>query len=143
EALGARFARARNRLIELWPPSFQGSDLDPEANRRKAEKLCARVEEALAQLGPDAGASGADLAARLKNALAANTIGGHAAVEARWQSAAAEVESASAAWQRLGPVPGEAGRALAERFEAACRRFQDQRPRLERGRPGRTPHPRA
>lgn len=133
EALTARFARARHRLIELWPGSFEGTDLDPESNRRKAEKLCARVEELLAQLGPEAAAaSGADLAERLKNALAANTIGGHGAVEAKWHSAAAEVESTQAAWQRLGPVPGEAGRALARRFEDACRRFAQIRPKGER-----------
>jgi len=76
EGLTGRFARARNRLIEAWPLTFQGTDLDPEANRRKAEKLCARVEELLAQVGPPAAVSGADLAERLKNALAADRVGG-------------------------------------------------------------------
>jgi hypothetical protein len=28
----------------------------------------------------------------------------------------------------VGPVPGEAGRALNQRFEQACRRFYAQRP---------------
>ncbi|PYQ18784.1 MAG: hypothetical protein DMF79_14145 [Acidobacteria bacterium] len=130
EGLTGRFSRARNRLIEAWPRAFEGTDLDPDANRRKAEKLCARVEELLAQVGPPAAVSGADLAERLKNALATNTIGGAAAVEAKWQSAATEIESAQAAWQRLGPVPGETGRALLARFEAACRRFGEIRPRV-------------
>jgi hypothetical protein len=135
EGLTGRFARARNRLIEAWPLTFQGTDLDPEANRRKAEKLCARVEELLAQVGPPAAVSGADLAERLKNALAANTIGGPAAVEAKWQSAATEVESAQAAWQRLGPVPGETGRTLLARFETASRRFEEVRPKGEAPKP--------
>ena len=134
DALAARFGRARARLVALWPASFQGTDLDPEANRKKAEKLCARVEELLAQLGPTE-ASGADLAERLKNALATNTIAGPAAVLARWQAAAAEIESAQAAWSRLGPVPGEAGAALDERFASACRRFQEARPKGEPARP--------
>ena len=131
EGLTARFARARNRLIQVWPRSFEGTDLDPEANRRKAEKLCVRVEELLAQVVPPAAVSGADLAERLKNALATNTIGGAAAAQEKWQSAATEIESAQAAWQRLGPVPGEAGNALRERFEAAGRRFAEARPKVE------------
>jgi hypothetical protein len=138
EELNGRFAGARNRLIEAWPKAFEGTDLDPEANRQKAEKLCARVEELLASLAPESTAvSGQDLAERIKNALASNTIGGQAAVEEKWQAAAAEIESAQSAWQRLGPVPGEAGRALTERFEAAGRRFQERRPRIE------TKHPAA
>ena len=131
ESLTGRFTQARNKLIELWPGAFQGTDLDPAANRSKAEKLCARVEEVLAQVGPEATPSGADLAERIKNALASNTIGGQAAVQAKWESAAAEIESAQAAWQRIGPIPGEAGRELLARFEAAVRRFQEQRPRVE------------
>jgi hypothetical protein len=42
------------------------------------------------------------------------------------------VEAAQAAWKRVGPVPGEAGRALAARFEAACQRFAASRPRSSR-----------
>jgi hypothetical protein len=129
----ARFNAARDRLVVLWPKAFEGSDLDPEANRRKMEKLCARVETVLQHVAPASGAASVtDLAARLKDALATNTMGGRAAVEARWHEATTEVESAQAAWQRLSPVPGEAARELAERFERACRRFFDERPRLER-----------
>ncbi len=128
--LSARFVEARDRLVLAHPKSFEGTDLDPEANRRKMEKLCARVERVLEEELRLAGgeASGADLAQRLRNALASNTIGGHAAVEARWQAAQQEVESAQAAWRRLGPLPGEAGLTLRGRFEDACRRFFAQRP---------------
>ena len=143
----ARFNAARDRVVALWPKAFEGSDLDPEANRRKMEKLCARVEGVLQQVAPASEtSSAADLAARLKDALATNTMGGRAAVEARWHEATAEVESAQAAWQRLGPVPGDAARELSERFESACRRFFDERPRLERPKtpePSRRPRPRA
>jgi hypothetical protein len=54
---------------------------------------------------------------------------------------AEEVKQAQASWNRLGPVPGEAGRALTERFHRACSRFQDQYRRkvppqqAQRGRP--------
>jgi hypothetical protein len=135
-ALDERFARGRDRLVEVFPRAFEGSDLDPEASRRKAEKLVLRVEGLLAELapgGPDSRPQTAEeLAARLRDALASNTIGGRAAVEARWHSAAAEVESAQAAWKRLGPLPGSEGHDLAHRFEQACRRFVELRPRPER-----------
>ncbi len=135
-ALEERFSRVRDRLVETFPGAFEGTDLDPEASRRKAEKLLARVEGLLAELAPGGGAAlpqtAEELAARLRDALASNTIGGRAAVEARWHSASVEVESAQAAWKRLGPVPGAAGHDLSARFEQACRRFLEQRPKLER-----------
>ncbi len=135
-ALEERFARVRDRLVETFPGAFEGTDLDPEASRRKAEKLLARVEGLLAELAPGGGAArpqtAEELAARLRDALASNTIGGRAAVEEKWHSATTEVEAAQAAWKRLGPIPGEAGRDLAARFEQAGRRFLEQRPKLER-----------
>jgi hypothetical protein len=134
--LDERFARVRDRLVELFPEAFAGTELDPEASRRKAEKLVERVENLLSDLAPDGGAqtiqTTEELAARLRDALAANTIGGKEAQEARWHSATSEVESAQASWRHLGPMPGAEGTALAERFESACRRFFEQRPRPQR-----------
>ncbi len=132
--LDERFTRVRDALLEVFPAAFQGSDLDPEASRSKAERLVARVEGLLQELLPATpqASSAAELAARLRDALASNTIGGRDAVEAKWQSAATELESAQGAWKRLGPLPGDAGRALAQRFDEACRRFAQQRPRVER-----------
>lgn len=131
-ALEARFLRARDRLLELYPRAFEGSELDPEASRRRAEKLLARVEGLLDGLTTKAAStaeSASELAARLRDALASNTIGGREALEQRWGSAAIELESVQAAWKRLGPLTGAAGAALAFRFESACRRFADERPR--------------
>jgi len=131
-ALDERFFGVRDRLLERYPRAFQGSELDPEASRRRAEKLAARVEGLLESLAPRAASaaeSASDLAARLRDALASNTIGGHEAVEQRWNAAATEIETAQNAWKRLGPLPGAQGRALVERFEQACRRFLDERPR--------------
>jgi len=134
--LDERFSGARDRLLTTFPRAFEGTDLDPEASRRKAEKLVVRVEGLLAELAPGGGAArpqnAEELAARLRDALASNTIGGREAVEAKWHSASAEVESAQAAWKRLGPLPGAEGRDLSARFEQACRRFFEQRPRMER-----------
>jgi Domain of Unknown Function (DUF349) len=134
QALDARFARARDRLFEAHAAAFQGSELDPDAIRRRAEKLVTRLEALLAGLAPKAASaaeSGADLAARLRDALASNTIGGREALEQRWQSAANELETIETAWKRLGLLPGVEGRSLAERFEQATRRFAQERPRVE------------
>jgi hypothetical protein len=138
--LGERFGRACGRLVEIFPQAFAGTELDPEASRRKAEKLIARVEGLLEDLAPESRAASIgtaeELAARLRDALAANTIGGKEAAEARWHSATSEVETTQSAWRRLGPMPGSEGDALAERFERACGRFFELRPRPERPRAG-------
>jgi hypothetical protein len=132
-ALDRRFAAACAALVGRYPQAFAGSELDPEASRKKAEKLVARVEGILEDVAPRGGAetiqTTAQLAARLKDALAANTIGGKEAEEARWHSATSDVEAAQAAWRRLGPMPGAESTALGERFEAACKRFFETRPR--------------
>jgi hypothetical protein len=140
DPLAERFSRVRDRLVELYPQAFAGTELDPEASRRKAEKLLARVEGLVEELAPEGQGTAAgtteELAARLRDALASNTIGGREAVEARWHSATGEVEAAQSAWRRLGPMPGPQGRGLAERFERVCHRFFELRPRPQRPRSG-------
>ena len=126
-ALGDRLATARNAIVAAHPDRFRGTELDPEANRARMEKLVAKVEG----LAPAAPAidSAQSLAERLREALATNTIAGRGEAENRVKAAIAEVEQAQAAWKRLGPVPGEAGRELERRFEVAARRVLDQRRR--------------
>jgi hypothetical protein len=123
EALAHRMAAVRDQLVARWPDLFRGSDLDPEASRARKEKLVARVEALASEApAPTASLSGDELARRLKEALAARTIGGAGEAEARSRNAVEEVRSAQAAWSRLGPVPGDAGAALEERFRSACQR---------------------
>jgi hypothetical protein len=62
----------------------------------------------------------------LREALASNTIGGRAGEESKWKAMAEDVRQAQQSWSRLGPVPGEAGRELSERFHKACNRFFEQ-----------------
>jgi hypothetical protein len=125
EALGARLLATRNQLIELYAGSFRGTELDPETSRHKKEKLCAKLEALASSLTParPESLSGADLARRLKEALASNTMGGVQDPEARRRAARQEVLAARTAWARLGPVPGEPGAALEERFRTACDRI--------------------
>jgi hypothetical protein len=126
-ALADRVAAARNAIVAAHPDRFRGTELDPEANRGRMEKLVAKVE-ALAPAAPAAD-SVQSLAERLREALATNTIAGRGEAENRVKAQIAEVEQAQAAWKRLGPVPGDAGRELERRFEAAARRVLDQRRR--------------
>ena len=129
EALSARASAARERAVAAWPEAFKGTDLDPEAGRARREKLLARVESLSALAEPPASAlSGQDLARRLKEALATNTMGGRGEVEAKRRAEVDEEKAAQAARRRLPPLPGDAGQALEHRFRAACDRFFRDRP---------------
>jgi uncharacterized protein DUF349 len=129
EAFAARAAAVRDRALAAWPEAFRGTDLDPEAARARREKLCTRVESLLAQGEPPVAAlSGQDLARRLKEALATNTMGGRGEVEAKRRAEADEVKAAQATWRRLPPLPGPEGQALESRFRSACDRFFRDRP---------------
>ncbi len=130
-ALETRFNAALGRLIESRPERFRDTEMDPEANRKRMEELCARVEGLL-----PAGARAADesispatrLATLWVEAMASNTIGGRVAEEAKWRSAEEELRKVQSAWRRIGYVSEEARRPLAERFDRACRRFAEKRP---------------
>jgi hypothetical protein len=119
-------------VIARWPAVFGGSDLDPDANRKKMETIVARIETLATSIsGPSS--AGADtalsptarMAAMLKEALAANTIGGKTDDDSRLRAAADDVRQAQAALSRIGPVPDQIRRALADRFQRATRRISD------------------
>jgi len=125
DPLSPRFVTAMERLLTTFPEPFRGTELDIEASRQRMEKLVGRVEgfASDADTRPD---SPQDLAARLREALASNTIGGRAGEESKWRAMSEEVRQAQASFARLVPVPGETGRHLADRFHKACNRFFDQ-----------------
>jgi uncharacterized protein DUF349 len=125
--LDRRYAEACRRVIVRWPTGFKGTDLDPEANRRRMETLVRRVEEIASSLGtasePSAEMSPQRLASMLKEALAANTIGGKVDVESRRRAAQEEARQAQASWSRIGHVADEERRVLADRFQRALRQI--------------------
>lgn len=143
-ALDTRFTDAIATLAARWPASFSGSDLDPDANRKRMEELVKKAENLA---GSIAGASSnqADLspvnklATMLKEALAANTIGGKADDDSRFRAIGEEVRQVQAAWSRLGPVPDAARRPLADRFHRAVRRVTDRLDASARSAPGNRP----
>jgi hypothetical protein len=132
--LAARYHQALSRVVAIWPAAFAGSDLDPEATRKRMEKLVARVEE-LAPSGARPHAASLSpaelLAQQWRERLAANTMGRSVASdESRGRAAAEqEVRQAQAQWARLGPVPAEVAGPLNERFQRAVRRFFEDRKR--------------
>jgi hypothetical protein len=77
------------------------------------------------------------LAAMLKEALAANTIGGKVDEDARLRAAAEDVRQAQASWSRIGFVPEEARRSLSDRFTRAIRAVSERAGQASgSGRPG-------
>jgi uncharacterized protein DUF349 len=143
DPLSARFVSAIERLLTAFPEPFKGTELDIEASRQRMEKLVARVENLVSSSEPKQDST-QDLAARLREALASNTIGGRAGEETKWRGIADEVRQAQASFARLVPVPGETGRQLADRFHKACNRLFDQYRRKvpqSSGAPQRGPRP--
>ena len=128
-ALDRRFTEAVARVTARWPAAFAGTEMDPDANRRQLENLVKRVEDLAASLkGSSADAElspTTKLAAMLKEALAANTIGGKVDVESRRRAAQEEIRHAQASWSRVGPVSDEAKRPLADRFQRAIKRISE------------------
>lgn len=129
EALLARFRAACERIAAAQPDSLRGTALDPVTTGKRREKLCIRLEELVAAATqPPKEESLQDLAAKLKQAWAANTIGGSAEPKRDWRAAVRDVERLKASWDRLGPVIGEAAQRFADRFETAYATFFDHRP---------------
>jgi hypothetical protein len=128
-ALDQRFALAFGTVINRWPGVFGGSDMDPESNRKRMEALVGRLESLAGSLsGPAADAAVSPttrLAAMLKEALAANTIGGKPDEDSRLRAAQEEVRQAQAAFSRIGIVPDDARRQLTDRFQRAVRRISE------------------
>jgi hypothetical protein len=130
-ALDQRFAVAFGTVINRWPAVFGGSDMDPESNRKKLEAIVTRMEALAASLSAqgapatEASSPTTRLAAMLKEALAANTIGGKAEDDSRLRAAQEEVRQAQAAFSRIGLVPDDVRRQLSDRFQRAVRKVTE------------------
>ena len=130
-SLTARFQTALTGVVERYPAAFSGSDLDPERNRVALERLCGRVEallEGTTALFAAGGSPAEILAARLRDALASNTMGAREDPVAKRRAEGDEVKRAQAERRALRVVPGEIGRQLSQRFRVACDRFFQQHP---------------
>jgi hypothetical protein len=124
-ALVDGYNAAVEKVVTTHREAFRGSDLDPEANRARLEALCATVEA----IAPASAASATPeatpamvLAQRLKEALAANTMGARVDEGAARRERKEKVEAARTAWTRVGPVGATEREKLNARFRDACRR---------------------
>ncbi len=151
-SLSARFQAALSQIVDRCPDAFSGTDLDPQRNLATLARLCERLEALLGAAAPgvaDARSPAEVLAERLREALASNTMGARVDPEAQRRADMEEVKRLQAERRAIGVVPGETGRALSNRFHAACDRFFQQQPpaperpprptgesRSGRGRPG-------
>jgi Domain of Unknown Function (DUF349) len=127
-ALDRRFSDAFRCVVARWPQAFAGTEMDPDANRRQLENLVRRMEDLAASLKDPVAAQVSPttrLAAMLKEALAANTIGGKVDLESRRRALNEDVRQAQASWSRVGPVADDVRSALADRFQRAIKRIAD------------------
>jgi hypothetical protein len=138
---GDRFQHALSRLIDTWPASFAGTEIDPAANAGRMEALCAEVE-ALLTSGQDVATTEAAsndespanlLARQLREALATNTIAGRLDETAKWKAVSEHLRAAQAAWKKIGPVPEAPSRTLTARFHKACGRVSERIDQVRRG----------
>jgi uncharacterized protein DUF349 len=129
--LDQQFAAAFDRVTTRFRAALKGTDLDVDANRARMEAIVKRIEDLADSLfGPPASADAAlsptnRLAAMLKEALAANTIGGKVDEDSRVRAAVEEARQAQASFSRIGLVPDQTRRALGDRLQRAMRRIAE------------------
>jgi hypothetical protein len=128
-ALTQRFEQALTAVIAARAATVAGSEFDVAANRRRLEDLVGRAERLAgpAAAPREAVSPAALLATQLREALAANTIGGRVDDDSKWRSAEHELRQLQSAWTEIGFVPDADLRPLATRFQRASQRFYDQR----------------
>lgn len=129
-SLTARYQEALSGVVERYPVAFSGSDLDPARHRVALERLCERVEALLddSMASSGAGSPTEILAARLRDALASNTMGAREDPVAKQRSDSDDVKRAQSERRALGAVSGEVCRQLSDRFRRACDRYFQQHP---------------
>jgi hypothetical protein len=140
QPIAQRFEAALAAIVSAAPDAVSGTEFDASANQRRLEDLCSRAEK-LAGPAParrEATTPASILATQLREALAANTIGGRVDDEARWRAAEQEMRQLQSAWTHVGYVPEPAFRDLTLRFQRASQRFFDQRDQRRRAMAGRS-----
>ncbi|MEO8499273.1 MAG: DUF349 domain-containing protein [Vicinamibacteria bacterium] len=111
-----KFKTLFSGLVSKNADAFKGTDMDVEENRKKLEKLVAKLE---ALENDKAKVDSMDLATRLKEAWASRTMG----AKPGGSNFKAEVEKARSIYEKLGPIVGDEGEALRARFDAICKKL--------------------
>ena len=130
-ALVERWQKTLASIIAKWPDAFKGTDVDPAAAVQRMEKLVAKVETLLTDLGaapaePQKKLSPTEeLAAKLRNAFATNAMGKDKRDDAKWRSANDSLKDAQQSWQRLPPIGTDEAARIEQRFANAARKVAD------------------
>jgi hypothetical protein len=118
--LGVKVEALIRSQLEAEPDAYKGSVLDLDRSKEayealisKAEELAPQEEEAVDDKNPE------EMAEKLRAALADRALGGVLSKDVG-PSAQERVAALRLEWEGVAPVPGVAGTALKERFEAAC-----------------------
>jgi hypothetical protein len=138
--IAQRFEAALAGAVGADPDAVRGTEFDIAANLRRLRDLVSRAEQ-LAGPEParrEAASPAAILATQLREALAANTIGGRADDESKVRAAEQEIRQLQTSWSHVGFVPDAQARPLAQRFQRACQRFFDQREQRRRALAGKS-----
>ena len=119
-----RFAVAWEQIIAARGNIFKGTDLDPEVNQEKMERLIQLMDELA---GPDVSAEAPadELAAQLRDALAANALGDGAVDTEGERKEAEQLKRARAAWRRITLVPVAVEKSLRPRFDEVCKKVEE------------------
>jgi hypothetical protein len=107
--------RMLRAVVSAAPDQVKGTELDPEAMRVRREKIVQRAEALMPRSGPSlsGGESPAELAAKLKSAMASNALG-HLRMD---RDPVEVVDELRAEWRAIGPVLDDASEALSRRFD--------------------------
>ena len=126
--LRTRVDEAIVAFARTHPDVVRGSELDVDENLRRLDRLCRQAEQ-LVEPEPDvkAASPAAILATQLREALAANTIGGRESEGGRRRALEQETRQLQSEWSGVGYVPEPLAAPLADRFRRALRRALDQR----------------
>jgi hypothetical protein len=132
--LTARFDAAVSAIAAREAARLAGSEVDVDRNVRRLQELCDRAERLAgpAAAPREAVSPASILATQLREALAANTIGGRPDDENRGRAADQEMRQLQTAWTQVGFVPDVQARALTSRFQRASQRFFEQREQRRR-----------
>jgi hypothetical protein len=130
-ALVERWQKTLASIITKWPDVFKGTDVDPAAAVQRMEKLVAKVETLLTDLGAAPAeqqkklSPTEELAAKLRNAFATNAMGKDKRDDAKWRSANDSLKDAQQSWQRLPPIVTDEAARLEQRFTNVARKVAD------------------
>ena len=116
------------QLLERHAESFAGTDLDVARSEKQRRELCEKIRRLEPPEETSVGSSATldEMVAQLRDALTHDNRD-RRTPEEHWRDLRKELDKLRDAWDRVGPVPGDAGQQVADEYEAACQDFEKRR----------------